>query len=361
MLPSVRKDLEELEAHLDLIQSKQGELEAALSALRVHLTSVVQGTANNLDADIALKFQEQSKWLASTLSHFRSDLLEQSQLDKSESIAVLTAIESRGRQQADSLRSQFTEQIKAAQTRHEELLRDLSREFGQRLDELERAGRERAELEIDDVSPQSLQEWSELVGTRLKRFGESQGMARSFARQLLQELKELTDLNRQLADEQTEWSDRLDELQRVLWASDRVMPWTCLTPHNSTAMQRSELRALETAVAQMRSYVQENLLQKTGIRPLEIVPRSSPFDASVHESNEFLEVPTDDEKKHNLILSVEQAGFQKTSPWSETQLLRPARVRRFVLQNESAPQEVEIAAGEEDALVEDAPRVLGQL
>lgn len=349
MLPSVRKDLEELEVRLESIHNKQGELEAALSALRAHLITVIQGEANNLDADIAQKFQEQSKWLASNLSNLRLEILEQSALDNSQNLAAVAAFETRQHRQTESLRAQVVEGFRAAQARHEEL--------AQRLSEMENAGRERAELEIDDVSPQAFREWGKSVGARLKKFGEAQGMPRSFAWQLLQELKELTELSRQLTDDKNGWDDRLDELQRVLFAADQTMPWTCLTPHNSTSAQRRELRALETAVAQMRSCVQENLLRATGISPLEIVPRISPFDASVHESNEFLEVPTDDEKKHNLILSVEQGGFQKVSERGEAQLLRPARVRRYVLQDESAPEAAEV-----DEVVEnDAPRVSGQL
>ena len=354
MLTSVRKDIEEIESRLDLILNKQIELESAMGALRVHLTDVMQSETSNLGADIALKFQEQSKGLASTISNLRSDLLEQSALEKSEIIASIAAFETRQHQQTESLRAQMAEQFQAVQARHDELL--------QGVETSENAALQNAELEIDDASPQALGQWNELVGARLKQFGDAQGMPRSFAWQLLQELKELIELNRQITSEEDGWGDRLDELQRALFAPERSMPWTSLTPHNSTDAQRRELRVLETAVAQMRSYVQENLLRTTGVRPLEIVPRITPFDASVHESNEFLEVPTDEAKKHNLILSVEQAGFQQVSPWGDVRLLRPARVRRYVLQNESAPaaesesEEVEIAPVEDDA-----PRVSGQL
>ena len=349
MLPSVRKDLESLEARLDSMLEKQTELDAALGALRVHLATVMQSETNDLDAGIALKFQEQSRWLASKFSELRADILEQNALDKSENLAVVAALETRQTRQIESLRALLAQEARTAQTRHQE--------FWQQLGELKRAQDRDAELEIDDVSPQALKNWSELVGTRLKKFGETQGMPRSFAGQLLQELKELTELNRQFDDENIAWEERLDELQRVLFGCDRAMPWTSLTPHNATPTQRRELRALETAVAQLRSYVQENLLRTTGVRPLEIVPRISPFDASVHESNEFLEVPTTETNKHNLILSVEQMGFQKLSSLGEAQLLRPARVRRYVLQDGELPaDETEIASVENDA-----PRLSGQL
>ena len=354
MLTSVRKDLEELETRLDFILNKQAELEAALEAVRVHLTAVMQGEINNLDANIRLNFGEQSRWLTSKFSELRIEIMEQGALDKSENIAAIVAFESRQHRQSETLRAQFAEQFVTLQASQQACQQDLA----ERLQTIEDARRERDQLEIDETSPQAVKEWCEAVGTRLKKFGESQGMARSFAWQLLQELKELTELNRQFDDENIEWEARLDELQRVLFAADQSMPWTCLTPHNSTPTQRRELRALETSVAQMRSHVQENLLQKTGVRPLEIVPRISPFDASVHESNEFLEVPTDDAQKHNKILSVEQMGFQKVSPWGDARLLRPARVRRYVLGSENAPQSAEPAANFAEA---DVPRVIGQL
>ena len=361
MLPSVRKDLEELEARLDSMLGKQVELETAIAALRVHLTSIVQGEINNLETGVAQNFDAQSKWLASTLSHLRGELFELSALNTSEVSASIAAFETRQHRQTESLRAQFAEQFKALQAGQEEVAR--------RQQAFETAWRERTELEIDDTSEQSVKEWSESVGTKLKKFGESQGMPRSFAWQLLQELKELSELNQQLSDEEVNWDERLDELQRVLFASDRAMPWTCLTPHNSTANQQRELRALETAVAQMRAFVGEKLLQTCGIRPLEIVPRLTPFDASVHESNEFLEVPTTEAGKHNLILSVEQMGFQKVSPWGETQLLRPARVRRYVLQEESASMAVDVETVEVESPIEstessseaDVLRVSGQL
>ena len=355
MLPSVRKDLEELEARLDLMLNKQVELETALNSLRVHLTAVVQGETNNLGTDVAQNFDAQNRWIAAKFSESRVEIMEQGALDKTENIAAIVSHGTRQHQQIESLRAQFAEQLRMTQARQDEIAGELAG----RLDEFEAAWRERTQLEIDDVSPQSAKAWSESVGTRLKRFGEAQGMPRSFAWQLLQELKELTELNRQFDDENIAWADRLDELQHILFASDRAMPWTCLTPHNATPAQRRELRVLETAVAQMRAYVQENLLRATGIRPLEIVPRISPFDASVHESNEFLEVPTTEASKHNVILSVEGTGFQQISPWGDAQLLRPARVRRYVLQNESVAAE-ESSAGE---LLgeEDVPSVSGQL
>ena len=359
MLPSVRKDLEELEMRLDSMLGKQAELESAVSALRVHLTSIVQGEINNLETGIAQNFEAQSQWLASRLSNLRGELGEQNALDKSEVIASIAAFETRQHRQIESLRAQFAEQFKTMQAGQEE--------HASRLELFENAWRERDDLSINDTSEQSVKEWSEAVGTRLKKFAESQGMPRFFAWQLLRELKELTELNQQFASKETGWDERLDELQRVLFSLDRAMPWTCLTPHNSTETQRRELRALETAVAQMRSYVQEKLLTTHGIRPLEIVPRMTPFDASVHESNEFLEVPTSEADKHNLILSVEQPGFQKVSPWGETQLLRPARVRRYVLQDETVSPTVDVENFEVESppesreSQEDVLRVSGQL
>ena len=346
MLPSVRKDLEELETRLDFLLNKQAEIEAALAALRANLTQAMQGETNHLVAEIAGKFEAQNKMLATTFSELHRDLLEQSALDKTETIAAINDARAHSDKQAETLEAKFAAQ-----------LQNVGDEMKARVETLENAWRERVELGIDETSPQTVKDWCERVGTRLKKFGETQGMARAFAWQLLQELKELTELNRQFADDTLEWEKRLDELQRVLFASEPIMPWTSLTPHNSSATQRRELRILETSVAQMRAHVQENLLQTSGIRPLEIVPRVSPFDASVHESNEFLEVPTDDAQKHNRILSVEQMGFQKISPWGDVRLLRAARVRRYVLQeNVAAAVEAEASAGEEEV-----PSVSGQL
>lgn len=360
MLPFARRDLEEIETRLEEMLSKQVELESAVESLRAHLFTAIQGEFNNLETSVTQHFETQSNWLDSKISNLRVQLSEQSTLDKSEILASVNSFETHQHWQTESLRAQFAEQFKTMQAVQKALL--------QRVEIFENAWRERAEMEIDNTSEQSVKRWIESVGTRLKKFGGAQGMPRSFAWQLLQDLKELTELNHQFADEEVQWDNRLDELQRVLFVPDRAMPWTCLTPHNSSEVQRRELRIMETAVAQMRSHIQENLLREVGIKPLEIVPRLTPFDASVHESNEFLEVPTTEANRHNLILSVEQIGFQKVSPWGNTQLLRPARVRRYVWQNENKPAlvevevEVEIEAAEvESQKEEDVLRVSGQL
>ena len=369
MLSSVRKDLEELEARLDSLGQQQAQLEAAIGAARVHLTNVVQGEINNLETGIARNFEMQSQWLAARGFEARAAILEQGTLDKSEVLAASAAFETRQHGQTESLRAQFAEQFEALHARQDET--------AWRLAEFESAWRAREELEIDDASESAVVAWSEAVGARLKKFGPAQGMPRSFAWQLLQELKELTELNRQFGDKTRVWDESLDELQRALFAPERALSWTSLTPHNATSAQRRELRVLETAVAQLRSHSQENLRRATGICPLEIVPRISPFDASLHESNEFLEVPTANANKHNVILSVEQMGFQKISTGGEVLLLRPARVRRYVLQNETAPAPdaatppetfapetfaPETFAPEESSpMEEDVPRVSGQL
>ena len=359
MLPSVRKDLEELEARLDTVLNKQLELEELLAKLRADLSGALQNASDDIVHNVAASLEAQSQWLASALSELRGEIAHQCTLDKTEILAAIAASGARNQEHFGQL-----------QTRNDELAGQLA--------QFEAAWRERVELEIDDVSPPALRAWSEKIGERLKRFAQSQGMARAFAWQLLQELKELRQLYDEFDDAQVVWENRLDDLARALFSSERALPWTCLTPHNSTPAQRRELRALETAIAQLRSHCQEQLRRATGIAPLEIVPRVTPFDAGQHESNEFLEVPTTQANQHNLILSVEKMGFSQTSDFGAPQLLRPARVRRYVLQHspasiapiETSTEAPPTAATASDDRVEappvettesEMPRVSGQL
>ena len=340
MLPSVRRDIEELETQLAAVLRKQLELASSLENLRAQLTGAMQAETAHLVAEGAERFEARNQWLTAAISQLRGDLLEQGALDKAEIVAAI----------ADSQTGQ-SEALQTLAARNDELAR--------RMENFEASWREREELEIDDSSEAALRAWSEKVGARLKRFGDSQGMPRSFAWQLLQQWKELLDLDAQFADKEIDWEERLDELERALFWPERPLDWTHLTPHNSTDSQRRELRVLETAVAQLRSHCGETLLRATGIRPLEIVPRLTTFDAKIHESNEFLEVPTDQAQRHNLILSVEKFGFQKISPWGEPRLLRAARVRRYVFR-EIEPVVTGIENVEAPAL-SDVPRVSGQL
>ena len=356
MLPSVRKDLAELEARLDTVLNQQLELQALLSQLRGDLSAALQSETEAVIQNVAGSLEAHSQWLASALSELRGEIAQQCALDKTEIIAAIATLGARNQEHFEQL-----------QTRNDEL--------AQQLESFEAAWRERAELEIDDVSPSALRAWMEKVGERLKRFAQAQGMARAFAWQLLQELKELGQLNAEFDDDKIEWENRLDDLARALFGAQRALPWTCLTPHNSTPEQRRELQLLETAIAQLRAHCQQQLRRATGIAPLEIVPRVTPFDASQHESNEFLEVPTTEPNQHNLILSVEKMGWWKTSDWGETQLLRPARVRRYVTQHapvKTTPTEAPpsaatpsdtsaIEAPISEVVEEEMPRVSGQL
>ncbi len=336
MLPSTRKDLEE---RIESVQSGQTQLEAKLDALPARLTAAMQ----NETAHIGQLLEAQQKGVTQQLSETKGELLQANQSDKTEILQALADVALLQQKQFAALQAEFAQQLDNVNSR---------------IENFEIAWRQNISAPIDDTSEEAVRAWSEQIGARLKAFGAATGMARAFALQLFQELKELKTLDAQLSENQLDFADNLDDLQRVLFV-ERALPWTCLTPHNSTDVQRRELRILETAIAQLRSYEQERLLQIAGIRPLEIVPGGTPFDASVHESNEFLEVPTPDESKHNLILSVEKPGFQQVSDASAPQLLRPARVRRYVFHrsDNTAPVVAEI----DETMDEAMPRVSGQL
>lgn len=336
MLPSTRKDLEE---RIESVQNGQAQLEAKLDALPAQLMAAMQTET----AQIGELFESQQKIAAQQILNVKAEILETNQLDKTEILQALADVALLQQQQIADLQSEFARQLENVNSRIESFENEWRQSLG---------------APIDDTSNETVRAWIEQIGVRLKAFGAATGMARAFALQLFQEWKELKTLDAQLSEEPN-FADELDDLQRVLFVVERALPWTCLTPHNSTESQRRELRILETAIAQLRSYEQERLLQIAGIRPLEIVPGGTPFDASVHESNEFLEVPTPDESKHNLILSVEKPGFQQVSEGSAPQLLRPARVRRYVFHrsDNTAPVVAEI----DETMDEAMPRVSGQL
>ncbi len=351
MLPSTRKDLEE---RIESVQSGQFQLEEKLDALPAQLSGPMQAETDHIVKRIGAAFEAQQKGAVQQLSEVKSGILQANQLNKTEILQSLADMALLQQKQIADLQTEFARQLE---------------DLNARVESFETQWRQNVSAPIDDISDEAVRVWSELIGARLKAFGAATGMPRAFALQLFQELKELKTLDAQLSEEKPNFADKLDDLQRVLFVAERALPWTCLTPHNSTDSQRRELRILETAVAQLRSYEQERLLQIAGIRPLEVVPNGTQFDASVHESNEFLEVPTPDESKHNLILSVEKPGFQQISDFGAPQLLRPVRVRRYVFHrsDNEAPvaAEVEANAAEEvaiDEVVDDAmPRVSGQL
>lgn len=340
MLPSTRKDLEE---RIESVQNGQAQIEAKISDLPAHLLTAMQAETRQ----IGDSFEAHQQNVTQQLSEVKAEILGANQGNKTEILQALADVAALWQKQVSDLQTEFARQLET---------------LNSRLESFESEYRQNLSAPIDDKSGETVRAWSEQIGARLKAFGAATGMARAFALQLFQELKELKTLAAQLS-EQTNFADKMDDLQRVLFGTERALLWTCLTPHNSTDSQRGELRILETAVAQLRLYEQERLLQIAGIRPLEVVPGATQFDASVHESNEFLEVPTPDENKHNLILSVEKPGFQQVSDSAAPQLLRPARVRRYVFHPSSGEAPIEMAAEVAvDELADDAmPRVSGQL
>ncbi|HEY0074073.1 MAG TPA: hypothetical protein VGB77_08235 [Abditibacteriaceae bacterium] len=179
------------------------------------------------------------------------------------------------------------------------------------------------------------EEWSGQVKTALREFHEKGGPVGLFAHRLAAHLNDLTHLADEIAtQDRAFWSggNALDDLERRLFLPELGLRWDEVAANVDSAA-RSRLRSLETAVLQWRLAVREEVARRHGIAPLEVVPRETRFDATLHESNDFFTRSTDDKAKHDLIVAVEKPGYlQKQIGGFAPRILRRALVTRFVWQ-----------------------------
>ena len=322
---SSRKDFEELDGTLSFLVEKQGDLERLLGALqgeiRREFSEELALAKNEIQGHSGAQIERLLKGLSKTFQQI-VDKLEGQHAEIERELEILKA--------------QNFEQA-AAQNKMVAALNELRATAGQLGEQIEAhhgEWREATDYALRDETPSALREWCDHIADELRGFGDCQGIVRQFAGRLLKTLTVLRALLERTGASAQGFDGQLEELQRALFAPDLGMDWADLTPANSTSVQRRQLLVLENAVREFRAFVREELRRETGIAALEIVPGETRFDARFHESSEFLEVPTSDPARHNLIVSIERAGYIQTAPDGALKLLQSARVRRWVL---SAP------------------------
>ncbi len=325
-----RKNLEEMEDKLNAVSESQRQL---------------QGQFKSLEANT-------ERLLPEHLARVQATLAEHKRADNDRLNAQLLDFLARLTDEFKTQSAQVTEELKRQEQRASEGLAQMRREVGAQFDAVraENAGLQaqleafraqwgqRVAFEIRTESPALLATWCEEMTKRLRAFEVESGMVHLFAAQLFQHFGALRALQNELeSGGGAGFEGRMEEFERTLWMPDARISWGDLTPQNSTPEQRQTLRCLETATAELRAHVKETLRRRTGIAALEIVPGETRFDARFHTSSEFLQTPTSDVARHNVIVAVERGGFELISPDGQKKLLQPARVRRAVFQSAAPP------------------------
>lgn len=321
MFPS-RKD-SETENKIDILINGQHELREVIEPLQANIERHLDEQLHLVQSTFQQELKTQVDWLSNALKGIYAETINELHQQKTE---LLHAQEQeRGEQQAQivALRSELTVQIATLHGQNVELQAQLAE------------WREASAFEMQPETPEALAGWRDLIHEELRTFGACNGMVRLLAARLWGHFNALCALETQIEGGASDFGTRLEELELTLFAPDIGVSWNSLTPLNSNTEQRRVLRQLESALGEFRSYLKERLRQRTGIAPLEIVPQETRFDARVHESSEFLEVPTPEPARHNLILAIERPGYERVLPDGRRELLQSARVRRSVLSNKT--------------------------
>ena len=339
-----RKEPDEEENALSELLVVQAEMQRILTPLPTN----VRQFAEDLEltrTGLAQDLEAQKEWLKKAFSKTFQDLEDRLQQRHEE---VTGSLQNLLRQQ-DEQQDAVTDQLKVllnqqgAMAGRLKALEAHNQALSAQLEEHRDDWQSAQDYELRDENAAALGEWCDHVRAELAEFDSCKGMAGLFAQRLHKHMNSLRGLLGKLGNAPDGLEAQLEDLQRVVFAPDLGVFWNDLTPANSTAAQRRQLHLLENATAELRAHVREELRRATGIAMTEIVPGETRFDARLHESSEFLEVPTSDEARHNLIVAVERPGYQKFAPDGSFVLLQTARVRRAVL-SQPAHNAPEVAA-----------------